>query len=1126
MLRVTTLYASASATAAYYTRYLAGAPAEHPGVWSGEQAFALSLSGRVAVDELQALLEGREPTMGTPLGKPLTDRTLADGRVIRAVAGFDATFSAPKTLSVWWALTGDPGLLEAHDLAVRAALEHLERYGATTRIRVNGRRLHPYTAGLSIATFRQTTSRADDPQQHSHAEISAKVQTDDGRWWALDARYLKRNQRMLGGLYQSVLRAELTRRYRVGWEPIVNGQAELAGAPAELVEVFSKRASQVDAALAAKVEEFRTRQGRDPTRWERAALCREASADTRSHKTGVGVPDLRKRWESEAAGLGWTADHLVAELAAAGRDRIDVRPVTVEQVVDHLSASGSAWTRADVLRAICDLQPAVSSMSGQRWASALERAADQVIEHCVDLDPPDERTRRRGSDGRSVWLEPTAAHITSSGILAEEETVLAWAMDAQSAEPCPSITVERDGLDVLQLDAAASVAGTDRLVIVVGPAGAGKTTVLQAGVADLAAHGRPVFGVAPTAKAARVLARETGLAADTGAKLLHEWHHPDRPPSDVYRLPAGTTVIVDEAGTIGTSTLHQLVHLAEQEDWRVVLIGDPRQLQAVGRGGLFNELCVTGRVHELARVHRFTHPWEAAASLQLRAGNPSVLDGYEAHGRIAAGTFAHHIERIARDWLGHHVDGKTVAIVASTNDHVDALNDAIQQVRLTVGDLAPHVAVPIGGREHARVGEIVATRRNDRRLCTERGEPVRSRDRWTVIATHPDGALTVSHLGGHGTVTLPADYSRQHVRLGYAATEHGHQGDTVDIALALVSSATTHRGLYVAVTRGRDENRIHVITDTTDVGEARDVLDAVLVYDRADIPAVTPRRHLAREVSHPEPAREPEQVAPEWLAAYRDELEQRRDDLTAGLTERVQRRTEAAGALVDMHPALTAARAAWRPYAERINAIEHELETVRQAMWQANHDAIRPGSGIATALLAEPRWPPGASRTPKTASARFAPTALRSRNHSTPSKPKRAVSPSSPARTPDTSASTRSTATSSTPSTRSSKQSTHGPPGPTGGQSRPPSWPTPCPSSTTSPSTRHRCRPAPARSTERAGSSSSNASPRCWSSEDYRPATASAAISNPQVPTFRSTSERSAHYWAPRPLDFAGYPTP
>jgi conjugative relaxase-like TrwC/TraI family protein len=127
---VTTLYASsAAATAAYYTRYLAAALGEDAGVWSGRQAAALGLSGRVGVDELEALLDGRDPVTGTLLGRALWDRTLSTGKVVRAVAGFDATFSAPKSVSVWWGLTGDPGVLDAHDVAVHAALDHLERFG-------------------------------------------------------------------------------------------------------------------------------------------------------------------------------------------------------------------------------------------------------------------------------------------------------------------------------------------------------------------------------------------------------------------------------------------------------------------------------------------------------------------------------------------------------------------------------------------------------------------------------------------------------------------------------------------------------------------------------------------------------------------------------------------------------------------------------------------------------------------------------------------------------------------------------------------------------------------------------------------------------------------------------------
>ena len=268
MLRVTTLHASsAAATASYYAQYLTAAPGEVPGVWSGRQAAGLGVSGRVEVDALEMLLEGRDPTTGTPLGRELLDRYTTDGRVVRAVSGFDATFSAPKSLSVWWALTGDQRLLDAHDVAVGAALAHVERFGSTTRIRADGGRLHPDTNGVTIATFRQTTSRADDPQIHTHAVISAKVQTPDGRWYALDARYPKRHQRMLGGLYQSVFRAELTHRLGVDWQAIRNGQAEIAGIPNELLKVFSKRTADIKMALADKLDEFRQRVGREPSRW-------------------------------------------------------------------------------------------------------------------------------------------------------------------------------------------------------------------------------------------------------------------------------------------------------------------------------------------------------------------------------------------------------------------------------------------------------------------------------------------------------------------------------------------------------------------------------------------------------------------------------------------------------------------------------------------------------------------------------------------------------------------------------------------------------------------------------------------------------------------------------------------
>ena len=544
--------------------------------------------------------------------------------------------------------------------------------------------------------------------------------------------------------------------------------------------------------------------------------------------------------------------------------------VTVDEVIDQLSVSGSTWARADVLRAICDLQPPVSELSGHRWAAALEQACDQVIGACVDLDPAGLVTRR-ASDGRSVWLEPVAPQFTSETILAEEEHVLAWAMDAQADEPAPSPTVVRAGLDILQADAAAAVAGADRLVVVVGPAGAGKTTLLERAVDDLASWDRPVFGVAPTAKAARVLQRDTGVAADTVAKLHYEWSRTDRGPLDTYRLPAGTTVIVDEAGMIGTPSLHRLVDLADRQGWRLALVGDPRQLQAVGRGGLFAELCTTGRVHELARLHRFTERWEAAASLQLRAGNPRALDAYEAHGRVVAGPIDDHLGRLAVAWIAHTTAGRSVAITAATNDHVDAINATIQsgptagrparRATASPRSAAASTPIPATSSPPAATTATCARRPGSRSATVTCG---------TSSPTHRDGSLTVSHRAGHGVVTLPADYAREHVRLGYAATEHGNQADTVDVAIELVSTATTHRGLYVGATRGRDENRIHVITDTDDLGDARDVLDTVLAHDRADVPAVVQRRDLARQARSAHPGRpEPASSIPDWVGPWR-----------------------------------------------------------------------------------------------------------------------------------------------------------------------------------------------------------------------------------------------------------------
>ena len=428
--------------------------------------------------------------------------------------------------------------------------------------------------------------------------------------------------------------------------------------------------------------------------------------------------------------------------------------------------------------------------------------------------------------------------------------------------------MDRAGLDVLQGFAAAAVAGDDRLAVIVGPAGAGKTTMLRAAVADLNGHARPVFGVAPTAKAARVLGHEAGMPADTVAKVLYEWAKPDGADPQ-WRLPRGTTLIVDEAGMLSTPDMYRLTRLASSQQWRLALVGDHRQLQAVGRGGMFAELCSTTRVVELERIHRFTNDWEAAASLRLRNGDVRALDSYEAHGRIIPGSFDEHLDSIANDWMHRHQAGDTVAITTSTNDHVDAINHHIQQRRINAGELDETTVARIADGEVA-VGDVVATRRNQRELHTTNGDSVRNRELWTVAAIGGSGDITVVDLAGTNAVTLPAEYATEHVRLGYAATEYGTQSGTETASVTLATPATTGRGLYVAITRGQQDNRAYVVTDTHDLAEARDVLEAIVTSDRADVPATVQRRHLA-QYDHQPPRLQPRCQVPDWYHDLRDE---------------------------------------------------------------------------------------------------------------------------------------------------------------------------------------------------------------------------------------------------------------
>jgi conjugative relaxase-like TrwC/TraI family protein len=797
--------------------------AEPPGRWWGAGCAAVGLDGEVLPDQFQALLEGRHPASGAVLGRRFGDRS---------ARGFDATFSAAKSVSVLWALIPDPWVraevAAAHDAAVDAALGWLERHGAVTRRGRDGVD-QVDTRGLVVARFRQHTSRTADPQLHTHAVIGAKVQDPTGRWLALDARFLKYQQRSIGWVYDAVLRAELTARLGVTWSPVIDGHADIVGIPDELLVEFSQRSTQVNDKLRELIARWPAEHdGADPDARTIARLERAAVVASRPDKqTALDAEALRAEWRGRAAALGFDALSLPATRHTMPRLGGVDREAVIGEAIGRVGEQGATWLQADLAREIATLLPADSAGSGPQLVDLVDELTAEAGRRCLELHPPARDAAANRADGRPVSEHVTDRRLSTWPILDQEASLVRWARHAVGEVPAAA------GEDA-QAVAARAVAGMHRLVLVVGPAGAGKTTLLRAGIARLRTRGRPVVGLAPSGKAADVLARETDCPATTLARLLHTQGRTGRTSG----LPAGSTVVLDEGGMAATEDLARLVRLAETRFWRVVCVGDPDQLPAVGRGGMFAHWCDSLPAHRLDEIRRFTEPWQAAASLQLRRGDPDVAQTYAAHRRLETIHPALVPARVARLHNAVYRRGESLAITCTSAATARAINTEIQRHRRRAG---PGVELADGTR--AQVGDRIATRRNAP-LVTDTGAAVRNRHTWTVTGVGRNGSLTVDERD-RGSVTLPADYVARHVELGWAVTGYGSQGITTDHALCIVEPGSSRAGIYVGMTRGRRHNRA-LILDPTGLADAQDTFATAIVRPANALTAHAVRDQLYR----------------------------------------------------------------------------------------------------------------------------------------------------------------------------------------------------------------------------------------------------------------------------------------
>jgi conjugative relaxase-like TrwC/TraI family protein len=815
---------------------------EPRGIWFGKGAQILGLTGEVDNEAFIALMAGMDPTQ--------PDRHLGRGYDDKSVRGFDVTASAPKSVSVLFAL-GDletrHQVLAAHDDAVGALATWIERH-AHTRYRIGGEVAVVDAQGIVAAAFRQHTSRALDPQLHTHLVIANRVKSPDGRWLALDARLIKHDQQSLSAIYHACLRSELTRRLGVCWHDPEHGIAEIRDVPDEVIVEFSARTADVRRRIDDKLDRFIDTMGREPTPRERWKLEREAAIDSRPAKAhSVEAVVLHEAWAEQTRQLGHDPVAVVSNAVeqVAERRGIDstTRSSMIDQTIEAMGEKQSTWRPTELHRELAAVVPTATAATAAQLVSWLDGVIDEIVTtRCVDVSRPIPSDALLRRDGRPVTESVVDRALTTQAILDQERALIEWAdhrfVHDGPDEPAAATrsTIE---LNVAQTEAACAVAGHADLVLVVGPAGTGKTTALSPAVAQLRADGRVVFGVAPSATAAEVLQEEAGVVADTVDKLLIE-HRLARPPDHCYDLPVGTTVIVDEAGMIATAKLAELAAVADLKGWRLALVGDPLQFSAVGRGGMFGLLVDTFGAIELDHPHRFDEEWEREASLRLRRGDVSVAEVYEAHGRLHGGTVTQ-MERASVDrWWELRAAGKKTLLMTPTNEAAERLNERCQRTRIKAGEIDPNGRHVTAGSYEVHVGDEIATRHNERRVITDRGATVKNRAVWTVDTINADGSLTAA--GRAGTVRLPAAYVCEHVDLAYARTGVGGQGRNVKGGLLFAERPTDVRNIYVPMTRGTETNEAFLVT----TGEltALDVFIQSLTTDWIDQPAIARQAEL------------------------------------------------------------------------------------------------------------------------------------------------------------------------------------------------------------------------------------------------------------------------------------------
>lgn len=436
-----------------------------------------------------------------------------------------------------------------------------------------------------------------------------------------------------------------------------------------------------------------------------------------------------------------------------------------ELVLDRLAETRSVWNRAEIERE-------VRSLLGVRTGH--DGAVDETV---------------RAIARASVELDRDA--YTLERVVAEERAVFAAAEALAERTRIVELRAHQGGLDAQQQAAFGHLAGDRDLAIVTGIAGAGKSRLQREVAAAYAEAGYRVIGAAVAGDAARTLGEEAAIDARTVAKVLADLE------GGRDRLDARTVLLIDEAGTLGAAQAKALFERAADADARVLLLGDVAQHESVGRGAVLRGLAEEHEALDLRDTRRAREPWLRGVAQDLRAGVVSrALDVLREKGAVREyGTHEEAREALVRSWAQATRAGQSALLVATRNDDVGAMNElAREMLRDRLGGEERVYATDFGERTFA-IGELLVGR--------ERAHGGVNGDRYTLAAHRDDGRLELVRQRD-GERVLWDLHEHRAIDHGYATTSYRSQSRTVDAVFALASSAEARRGLYVDVTRARE----------------------------------------------------------------------------------------------------------------------------------------------------------------------------------------------------------------------------------------------------------------------------------------------------------------------------------